>query len=89
MLKAILVEGVQQWAIFNVISGKRSREAGIYHIRQDPRCRLCKDAPETIHHITAGYKIVAGREYMERSNQVAGVYRNISAEYDLEVSRSR
>uniref|UniRef100_A0A7N8XHF5 Reverse transcriptase domain-containing protein n=1 Tax=Mastacembelus armatus TaxID=205130 RepID=A0A7N8XHF5_9TELE len=32
----------------------RSIEAGIYHTRQDPRCRLCKDAPETIQHITAG-----------------------------------
>ncbi|KAI3377065.1 hypothetical protein L3Q82_000275 [Scortum barcoo] len=29
-------------------------EARVYHTRQDPRCRLCKEAPETIQHITAG-----------------------------------
>lgn len=29
----------------------RSIKAGIYQTRQD--CRLCKDAPETIQHITA------------------------------------
>lgn len=26
----------------------RSIEAGVYHTRQNPRCMLCKDAPETI-----------------------------------------
>ena len=30
----------------------RSIEAGFYHTRQDPRCRLCKDAPETVQHMT-------------------------------------
>ena len=68
----------------------RSIEAGVYHTRQDPRCRLCKDAPETIQHITAGCKMLAGKAYMERHNQVAGiVYRNICAEYNLEVPRSK
>ncbi|XP_051929435.1 uncharacterized protein LOC127605701 [Hippocampus zosterae] len=56
----------------------RAIEAQIYHTRQDPRCRLCKKAPETIQHITAGCKMLAGKAYMERHNQVAGiVYRNI------------
>ena len=32
----------------------RSIEAGVYHTKQDPRCRLSKDAPEIVHHITAG-----------------------------------
>lgn len=26
----------------------RSMEAWVYHIRQDLRCRLCKEAPETV-----------------------------------------
>ena len=68
----------------------RSIEARIYHSRQDPRCRLCKDAPETIQHITAGCKMLAGKAYMERHNQVASiVHRNICTEYGLEVPGSR
>lgn len=35
----------------------RANEARIYHTRQDPRCRLCKDAPETVQYITAGCKM--------------------------------
>ncbi|XP_051924320.1 uncharacterized protein LOC127602290 [Hippocampus zosterae] len=68
----------------------RAIEAQIYHTRQDPRCRLYKEAPETIQHITAGCKMLAGKAYMERHNQVAGiVYRNICAEYGLETPRSK
>ncbi|KAK7922367.1 hypothetical protein WMY93_009269 [Mugilogobius chulae] len=68
----------------------RAIEAQIYHTRQDPRCRLCKEAPETVQHITAGCKMLAGKAYMERHNQVAGiVYRNICAEYGLETPRSK
>ena len=68
----------------------RAIEAQIYHTRQDPRCRLCKEAPETIQHITAGCKMLAGKAYMERHNQVAGiVYRNICVEYGLETPRSK
>ncbi|XP_051914448.1 uncharacterized protein LOC127596235 [Hippocampus zosterae] len=68
----------------------RAIEAQIYHTRQDPRCRLCKEAPETIQHITAGCKMLAGKAYMERHNQVAGiVYRNNCAEYGLETPRSK
>ena len=51
----------------------RSIEARIYHNRQDPRCRLRKDAPETIQHITAGCKMLAGKAYMEHHNQVARI----------------
>lgn len=70
--------------------GTRAIEAQIYHTRQDPRCRLCKEAPETVQHITAGCKMLAGKAYMERHNQVAGiVYRNICAEYGLETPGSR
>ncbi|XP_076610522.1 uncharacterized protein LOC143335176 [Chaetodon auriga] len=68
----------------------RSIEAGIYHSRQNPRCRLCKDAPETIQHITAGCKMLAGKAYMECHNQVASIiHRNICTEYGLEVPGSR
>ncbi|KAK7877546.1 hypothetical protein WMY93_031734 [Mugilogobius chulae] len=57
----------------------RTIEAQIYHTRQDPRCRLCKEAPEMVQHITAGCKM------LERNNQVAViVYRNICAEYGLD-----
>ncbi|KAK1791032.1 hypothetical protein P4O66_002028 [Electrophorus voltai] len=67
----------------------KTNRGWIYHTRQDPRRRLCRDAPETIQHITAGCKIVAGRVHMECHNQVSGiVYRNICAEYGLEVQRS-
>ena len=34
--------------------GTRWIEAGVYHTRQDIRCRLCKDASETVQHIVAG-----------------------------------
>lgn len=61
----------------------RGLEAGNYHTRQDPRCRIyhtsqdlrcrifhtrqehrCKETPE----IAAGWKILAGRVYMEPSS---------------------
>ncbi|KAF7649100.1 hypothetical protein LDENG_00146690 [Lucifuga dentata] len=68
----------------------RSIEAGVYHSRQDPWCRLCKDAPETVQHIVALCKMLAGTAYTERHNQVAGiVYRNICAKYRLEVPKSK
>ncbi|XP_078022977.1 uncharacterized protein LOC144462717 [Epinephelus lanceolatus] len=68
----------------------RAIEARVYHSRSDQRCRLCKDAPETVQHIVAGCKMQAGSAYMERHNQVAGiVYRNICTQYELEVPKSR
>ena len=68
----------------------RAIEAQIYHTRQDPRCRLCKESAETIQPITAGCKMLAKKAYMERHNQVAGiVYRNICAEYELETPGSK
>ena len=42
-----------------------SIEAGVYHTRQDPRCRLCKDAPETVQHITAGCKMLACKAHLD------------------------
>lgn len=51
----------------------RAIEGGLYHPRRDLRCRLCKDAPETIQHLKAGWKMLAGRDYMERHNQAAGI----------------
>ncbi|KAK1794367.1 hypothetical protein P4O66_011255, partial [Electrophorus voltai] len=63
----------------------RSVEAGIY-TKQYPGCRLGKDALETIQHITVGCKMLAGREYMEGHNEVAGiVYRNTCATYRLDI----
>ena len=70
--------------------GTRWIDAGLYHTRQDPRCRLCKDASETVQHIVAGCKMQAGTAYTERHNQVAGiVYRNICSEYGLDPPKSR
>ena len=67
----------------------RSIEAGVNHTRQDPRCSLYKDAPETLQHITAGWKMLEGKAYMEHQNQVAGIiHRNICAESGLEVPGS-
>lgn len=40
-------------------------EVGVYHIRLDSRCRLCRDVPETIQLITEESKMVAGRAYLE------------------------
>ena len=37
-------------------------DAGLYYTRQDTRCRLCKDAPETMRHIAAGCKMKAGTD---------------------------
>lgn len=63
----------------------RGIEAQIYFTRQDPRIRLCNEAPETSKHLTAGCKIVSEKKYMECHNQVVGiVYKNICAEHKLE-----
>ena len=51
--------------------GTRSIEAGVYHTRQDPRCRLCKEASETVQHILAERKMQPGKAFTERHNQVA------------------
>ena len=61
----------------------RSIEDEVYHTRQDPRCRLGKDTPETEQHITAG------KAYIECHWQVAGIVdRNICTEYGPEVPGS-
>lgn len=69
-----------------------SKEAGVYHSSQDPRCRLCKDAPETFQHIIAECKILVGTTYPEKNNQVAGVVSrpaNVAAECGFEVPKSQ
>ena len=35
----------------------KSVESRLYHTRQDTGCRLCKDAPEKVQHITTGCKM--------------------------------
>jgi len=42
-----------------------TREAGVYHTRQDP-CRLWKEASETEQHIVAGCRIQAGTAYIPK-----------------------
>ena len=46
-------------------------EVGFYDTRRDPRRRLVQDAPESMQHITAGCKMLAGTEYFEHHDQVA------------------
>ena len=70
------------------------REARVYHTGQDPRCRLNKEASETVQHIMdSTWKIQAGTAYMEHYNQVGrglGLgLQNICTEYGLEVQMSR
>jgi hypothetical protein len=62
----------------------RQLQAHIYRTRDDPRCRLCKESPETVQHIISGCKQVAGVAYTERHNNVAGVvYRGLCTQYGL------
>ncbi|XP_067950459.1 uncharacterized protein [Watersipora subatra] len=62
----------------------RQLQTKIYHTRDDPRCRLCNNAPETIQHIISGCKQLARNAYAERHNCVAGVvYRSLCDEYGL------
>ena len=60
----------------------------IYHTVQDPRCRMCRQHPETVAHLVSGCSKLVGTEYTQRHNHVASVvYRAISAEYDLQHSK--
>ncbi|XP_067947195.1 uncharacterized protein [Watersipora subatra] len=62
----------------------RQLQTKIYHTRDAPRCRLYKDAPETIQRIISRCKQLARNAYTERHNHVAGVvYRSLCDEYDL------
>lgn len=59
---------------------RRSIEAGVYCTREDPRFRLCKDNPAPNSRLTDAS--------IDLHNQVVSIiYRNIYAEYDLEVLR--
>ena len=49
----------------------RSTETGVFHIRKDPMSSLCQDAPETVQHMAAEHKLLAGTTFTERQNQVA------------------
>ena len=62
--------------------------ARVYHTRQDPNCRLCKDTPDTMQHITAEGKKQTIKAYLECHNQ-AMVYRNICVDYELVVPVSK
>lgn len=63
------------------------REPGQAAPRQDPGS---KEAPDTIQHMTAVCSMAAGKEDVERHNQVAGtVFRNISTLFGLDPLRSK
>ncbi|XP_067945181.1 uncharacterized protein [Watersipora subatra] len=62
----------------------RQLQTKVYHTRDDPRFRLCRDAPQTIQHIISGCKQLAGNDYPEWHNHVARVlYRSLCNEYGL------
>ena len=62
----------------------RSIQAGIDHTIQDGRCRLCKQATESVQHIVSGCSQLASKAYTERHNQVANiVHRAICNRYGL------
>lgn len=64
-----------------------SKEDEVYLNRWDPRWRQRKEASEAVQNITAGCKV---QVHLEGHDQVAGiVYRNICAEYRLEVPGSK
>lgn len=78
-----LITAAQEQAV-----STRSIKAGVYHTRQGPRCRMCKEASETVQHIVEGCKF--RQEHTEWHKQVAGtVYRNICAQYGLDPPMSR
>ncbi|KAF7655094.1 hypothetical protein LDENG_00060930, partial [Lucifuga dentata] len=55
-----------------------------------PTMQAVQRRPETVQHLVSGCKMLAGTAYTEKHNQVAGiVYRNVCAEYRLEVPKSK
>ena len=46
----------------------RAIEAGVYHIRQDPKSRLWKEGSEIVQSIVVGCKMQADTAYMESHN---------------------
>lgn len=38
-------------------------------LAQDKRCRVCKEKDETVEHLVAGCKVLAGQEYLARHNR--------------------
>ena len=51
--KAVLSDSTEAQSTKNLIKSR------YYHTRQDPSCRLCKAAPGTVQHITAGCQMQA------------------------------
>lgn len=52
----------------------------------DPKCRLCRDHYETIHHIVSGCPVLAKKAYLDRHNTVAAhLHWNICKEYGIKV----
>ncbi|MXP61693.1 hypothetical protein [Pantoea sp. Taur] len=48
------------------------------------RCRLCKNAAESIQHVTSGCQMLAGKEYLLRHNNVAKVvHQALAKKHDL------
>ena len=64
-------------------------EAKVNQTRQDPRCRLYKEGTETVQHIPAGCKMLAGKEYMERHKQIVGIIHRVKIEDTSKGDRER
>lgn len=77
--------GIYQQQIQEVALNTKSIEAGVYQTIPNLRCRLFKNAPETVQH-----KMQACEAYSECNNKVADiVHRNICSRYVLEVLASK
>jgi len=57
--KAVLKDSTEAliMAALEQALSSRAIEAGVYHTRQPPRCRLCKEASETVQHMVKECKM--------------------------------
>ena len=73
-IKALIMAAQEQ------VHNTRAVAHKIYHIVEDPRCRLWKQHAESVEH-TSGCSKLAGTEYTVKHNKMASiVYRVICAE---------
>lgn len=57
----------------------------ITKVIDEDKCRLCKEQPETIHHLISGCSVLAKREYILRHDKICSrLHYNICRFYDIE-----
>ena len=86
----VSIKGKTSWITEEQALRTRAIEVDVDHTRQDPSCRLCKEASETIQYIIVRCRMQVCMANKEYHKQVAGlVYMNICAVYGLEVPTSK